>query len=61
MLEKPSTTLPGTVEKIIPSVSPHEAGTVQISVHTADDLYREVRIKNTSGSPSAERGRTVPD
>ena len=47
MPEKPSVTLPGTVEKVIPSLSPRTADTVEISVHTADDLYREVRIENT--------------
>lgn len=47
MPEKPSVTLPGTVDKIIPSVSPKEADTVQIGLKTSHDLYREVRIKNT--------------
>ena len=47
MPEKPSVTLPGTVNKVIPSLSPHNAGTVEISVHTAHNLYREVRIENT--------------
>jgi hypothetical protein len=47
MPEKPSVTLPGTVNRVIPSLSPHNAGTVEISVHTAHDLYREVRIENT--------------
>lgn len=47
MPEKPSVTLPGTVDKIIPSVSPKEADTVQIGLESPHDLYREVRIENT--------------
>jgi hypothetical protein len=47
MIEKPSVTLPETVEKVIPSMSPQEAGTVQIRVETPHQLYREVRIENT--------------
>jgi hypothetical protein len=45
--EKPSVTLPGKVEKIIPgilSVIPEKA---QIAVEGADDLYKEIRVENT--------------
>jgi len=45
--DKPTVTLPGTVEKIIPSVHPSEPEKVQIAVESADDLYREIRIENT--------------
>jgi hypothetical protein len=41
-----SVTLPGTVEKIIPSVHPDEPEKAQISIEGADSLYREVRIDN---------------
>jgi hypothetical protein len=44
---KPSTTLPGKVAKIIPSLSTDEASTVQISVDAPPAVYREVRIENT--------------
>jgi hypothetical protein len=44
--EKPAVTLPGTVEKIIPENSV-QAEKAQISVHAADDLYREIRVENT--------------
>ena len=44
--DKPSVTLPGTVEKVIPAVG-REPEKAQISVESADDLYREVRIENT--------------
>ncbi len=44
--EKPTVTLPGTVEKIIPAIAPDEPEKAQISVHGAEDLYREIRIEN---------------
>ncbi|MGA7220848.1 MAG: hypothetical protein WBX38_21210 [Candidatus Sulfotelmatobacter sp.] len=46
MSEKPSATLPATVEKIIPSRSSHEPEKAQIAVVGADHLYREIRIEN---------------
>lgn len=45
--DKPTVTLPGTVEKIIPSEGPSEPEKAQIAVESADDLYREIRIENT--------------
>jgi hypothetical protein len=47
MTEKPSVTLPGTVEKIIKPVEPREPEKAQIAIEGADDLYREIRIENT--------------
>jgi len=47
MIEKSSTVLPGTVEKIITSPYSDEAEKAQISVEGADHLYREIRIDNT--------------
>jgi hypothetical protein len=44
--EKPSTTLPGTVEKIIKPAHPTLPEKAQIAVEGADDLYREIRIEN---------------
>jgi hypothetical protein len=44
--EKPNVTLPGTVEKIIPSPHPSEPEKAQIAVKKADDLYKEIRIEN---------------
>ena len=46
-LEKPSVTLPGTVEKIIPSPHPSEPEKAQIGIEGADDLYREIRVENS--------------
>jgi len=40
--EKPSTTLPGTVEKIIKPAHPSLPEKAQIAVEGADDLYREI-------------------
>ena len=45
--EKPSTTLPGTVEKIIKPPHPGLPEKAQIAVEGAEDLYREIRIENT--------------
>ena len=45
--DKPSTTLPGTVEKIIKPIDPREPEKAQIKVEPAEDLYREIRIDNT--------------
>lgn len=47
MPEKPSTTKPGVVEKIIKSVGPEGPEKAQIAVEGADHLYREIRIENT--------------
>jgi hypothetical protein len=44
--EKPSTTLPGVVEKVIKSPLPTEPERAQIAVEGADHLYKEIRIEN---------------
>ena len=56
--EKPSVTLPGTVEKIIPAI-PHadEPEKAQISVEGADHLYREIRIENVLKNDNGENIR----
>ncbi len=60
MSEKPSTTLPGTVEKIIKPLSPDEPEKAQIAVEGADDLYREIRIDNTLVNANGEKVRLKP-
>jgi hypothetical protein len=45
--EKPSTTMPGVVQKIIKSPYPSVPEKAEIDVKGADDLYREIRIENT--------------
>jgi hypothetical protein len=47
MAEKPSVTLPGTVEKIVESPRTGVPEKAQISIERADDLYREIRIENS--------------
>jgi len=44
---KPSTTLPGTVGKVIKPADPREPDKAQIDIEGAEDLYREIRIENT--------------
>jgi hypothetical protein len=46
MKENPSTTLLGTVEKIIRPRVTSEPEKVQIAVQGADHLYKEIRIDN---------------
>ena len=45
--EKPSTTLPGTVEKIIKLPHASLPEKAQIAIEGTEDLYREIRIENT--------------
>jgi hypothetical protein len=47
MAEKPSTTHPGTVQKIIKSPLSGQPEKAEIAVDGADDLYKEIRIENT--------------
>jgi hypothetical protein len=49
--EKPSTTMPGKVQQIIKSPDPAEPDKAEIVIEGADDLYREIRIKNTLTDP----------
>ena len=53
--EKPSTTLPGRVEKIVKPPHPSMPEKAQISVEGADDLYREIRIENVLKDENGER------
>ena len=45
--EQPSTTMPGTVGKIIPSPRPSQPEKAQIAVGAPDPAYRDLRIENT--------------
>jgi len=42
----PWRTVSGVVQKIIKSVSPNHADSVEISIGEAEDLFREIRIDN---------------
>ena len=57
MAEKPKTTLPGTVEKIIPRVFNREPEKAQIAVEGAEDLYKEIRIENKLTDESGQEVR----
>jgi hypothetical protein len=54
MTEQTSTTLHGTVEKIITSSDPSEPEKPQIAIENADKLYREIRIENTLTNANGE-------
>jgi hypothetical protein len=44
--EKPRTIIPGTVDKLIPSPTPHLRGKAQISIQ-GETGYRKLRIENS--------------
>jgi hypothetical protein len=60
MTEKPSATLPGTVEKIIKSPFPSEPEKAQIAVEGADHLYKEIRIENTLTDEHGDKVQLKP-
>ena len=45
--DKPSTTLPGTVQKIIKSPNPDQSEQAEIVLPDAEPLYQEIRVENT--------------
>jgi hypothetical protein len=45
--EPPSTTMPGTLDKIIPSSRPSQPEKAQIAVEGTAHRYRDLRIENT--------------
>lgn len=60
MSEKPSTTLPAVVEKVIKSQGPGDPEKAQINVEGADHLYRELRIENTLIDENGDKVRLKP-
>ena len=46
MTEKPRTSRPGTVQRIIKPAYSGQPEKAEIVVHGADDLYKEIRIEN---------------
>jgi hypothetical protein len=52
----PSTTLSGTVEKVIKSPDPSVPDKAQINIEHADPLYAEIRVENTLTN---EKGQEV--
>lgn len=61
MDDKPSVTLPGKVEKIIPSHHPSQPEKAQIAIEGADDLYREIRIENSLTDENGNEVRLKKD
>ena len=57
MSENPSTTLPGTVERIIKPLSADEPEKAQIAIEGADHLYRDIRIENTLTDENGDQVR----
>ena len=55
--EKAAVTLPGTVEKIIPSVDPKGTEKAQIHIDGAQPLYREIRVDNVLRDESGEQAK----
>jgi hypothetical protein len=47
MASKPKVKKSATVRKIIKPFTPDQPEKAEISVHDADDLYKEIRIENT--------------
>jgi hypothetical protein len=52
--EQPSTSVPGTVDKIIPSPHPSRPEKAQITVDGANGRYRDFRIENTLTDENGE-------
>ena len=58
--EKPSTTLPGTVQKIIKTPNPKAPEQAEIVVENAEELYREIRVDNTLVNEKGEKVSLKP-
>ncbi len=55
--EQPSVAMPGTVDKIIPSLLPSQPEKAQIAVEGADRQYRNLRIENTLTDENGDDAR----
>jgi hypothetical protein len=58
--DKPSVTLSGTVEKVIPAPHPSLPEKAQIAVEEADHMYRELRIENSLEDENGNPVRLKP-
>jgi hypothetical protein len=61
MAKKASTTLPGTVDKIVKPPAPGEREQAQIAVDGADRIYKEIRIENALTDDHGHEVRLEPD
>lgn len=59
-IEKPSVTLSGTVEKVIPSPHPAIPEKAQLVVEEADHMYRELRIENSLEDEDGNKVKLKP-
>jgi predicted DNA-binding antitoxin AbrB/MazE fold protein len=60
MRKKKRKKLHGTVLKVLKPIVPKEPEKAEISVHEADDLYREIRIENVLTDENGEKVRLKP-
>ena len=58
--DRPNTTLAGTVEKIIPSLSPDQPEKAEIVLDDGEPLYREIRIENVLKDEDGEELHLKP-
>lgn len=60
MDKKASTTLPGTVDKIVKPPAPGKREQAQILVEGADQIYKEIRIENALTNDLGQEVRLEP-
>ena len=60
MSSKPKTKKPATVRKIIKPIVPGLPEKAEITVHEADDLYKELRIENTLEDSKGHKVKLKP-
>jgi hypothetical protein len=58
--KEPKATKPGLVQKVIPPYVPDAPEKVEISIPSADDLYREIRIENTLTDERGDKVKLKP-
>jgi hypothetical protein len=52
--------LQGTVKKVIKPLVPTQPEKVQIDVHGADELYREIRVENELTDETGDKAKLKP-
>jgi len=60
MASKPKVKKVATVKKVIKPIAPGLPEKAEISVHDADDLYKEIRIENTLEDSKGVKVRLKP-
>jgi hypothetical protein len=59
-IQKPKTTKPGTVRKIVKSPVPGQSEKAEIEVHDAGARYREIRIENSLENSRGKKVKRKP-